>query len=245
MSISKNVFGLALGTMLLTGVQTVWAASSAVAADENTTEEVLFKIHDISPVKNREGEVVACDFRATFYNRSPYDIASANIDFVWKDKSLENVIEDEKKENAQKNNRNVNRAYSETERRTSTDVSTYMEIQNLKSYKQITLDGRVNTDRCFMLLQQVDFSVKNCSAKGESSARSSARRSNNNPCGRIFKFVSPEDAQYYMDFKEITLDEEKSKEEAQKQEKKTQTDGVYSNTVDTLNSASAIISGIK
>lgn len=247
MSISKNVFGLALGTILLAGAQTVCPVSVAMAASDDATEEVLFKIHDISPVKNRDGEVVACDFHTTFYNRSPNEINEAVVNLVWKDTSLENVINEEKNEDAQKRNRNANRAYSETERRTSTEVSTQVEISGLKSYKQVTLDNRINTDRCFMLLQQVDFSVKSCSAKGVTAAgRSNARRNNAiSPCARMFKFVSPESEQYYLDFKEITLDEEKSKDEAQKREKMSQTDSVYAKTIEALNSANNALSVIK
>lgn len=248
MSISKNVFGLALGTMLITGAQTVWAAAPAAApSSEDATEEVLFKIHDISPVKNREGEVIACDYHATFYNRSPYEINEASLGFEWKDKSLENVINDEKNDDAQKKNRNMNRAYSETERRTSKNVTTDIELSGLKPYRQTTISGRVNSDRCFLLLQEVEFSVRSCSAKGGAAeSRNSARRAGrDNPCSRMFKFVSPEDAQYYLNFKEITIDEEKSREEAQKKEKREQTNDVYSKTVDTLNSASSIIGGIK
>ena len=54
-----------------------------------------------------------------------------------------------------------------------------------------------------------------------------------------------EDAQYYLDFKEITPDEENSREEAEKQESKDEVAGTYAKTIDALNSAGSIIGGIK
>ncbi len=246
MSISKKVFSLALGAVLTANIGSAAAQQAVSAADEDKTEELLFKIHDITPVQNREGEVIACDFNTTFYNRSAYNLKEAMLDFTWKDASLESVINAEKDEDAEKKNRNRNRAYSETERRTSKDVNTMIEVPALKPYKQVTVNNRINTDRCFLLIEKVDFEVKSCTAEGLASGGRSARRaSQESPCGRLFKYVSPEDAQYYLDFKEITPDELNSREEAKKQESKNEAAGVYSKTIDAMNSAGSIIGGIK
>ena len=48
-----------------------------------------------------------------------------------------------------------------------------------------------------------------------------------------------------IDFKEITPDEENSREEAEKQESKDEVAGTYAKTIDALNSAGSIIGGIK
>lgn len=244
MSISKKVFGLALGLMLATNISSVRAQEVPADGDEN--EAMLFKIHDITPVKNREGEVIACDFNTTFYNRSTYNLKEALLEFGWKDKALGEVIAEEKEEDAAKQNRNSNRGYSETERKTSQDIDIMIEVPSIKSYKQVTVNNRINTDRCFLLIEKVTFSVKSCNAEGLANAGRSARRtSQSDACSRMFKFVSPEDAQYYLEFKEITPDEEKAKEEAIRQDSKDAANEIYSKTVDSLNSAAGIISGIK
>ena len=167
------------------------------------------------------------------------------LDFTWKDTSLEDVIKQEKEEDAEKQNRNANRAYSETERRTSKDVNIMIEVPAIKPYKQVTVNNRINTDRCFLLIEKVDFSVKSCSAEGLAGGRSARSASRRSSCSRLFKYVSPEDAQYYLDFKEITPDEENSREEAEKQESKDEVAGTYAKTIDPLNSAGSIIGGIK
>ncbi len=249
MRISTKVFSLALGAVLAANINPAWAQKADTAAnaadDEEKQEEILFKIHDIVPVQNREGEVIACDFNTTVYNRSTFTLREAVLDFTWKDTSLEDVIKAEKEEDAEKNN-NSGRAYSETERRTSQEVNVQVEVPSIKPYRQVTLNNRVNSDRCFLLIQNVEFEVQNCSAEGVASGgRSSRRGGQRNSCTKLFKYVSPESAQYYMDFKEITPDEEKAKEDAAKQASKNEVVDIYTKTVNSLNSASSIISGIK
>lgn len=41
-----------------------------------------------------------------------------------------------------------------------------IEVPAIKPYKQVTVNNRINTDRCFLLIEKVDFSVKSCSAEG-------------------------------------------------------------------------------
>ncbi len=251
MRISTKVFSLALGAVLAANISPAWAQRTDAAANaadgEEKQEEILFKIHDIVPVQNREGEVIACDFNTTVYNRSTYDLREAVLDFTWKDTSIEDVVKAEKEEDAEKNKRPGRRAHSETERRTSQEVNVQVEVSSLKPYQQVTLSNRVNSDRCFLLVQNVEFDVQNCSAEGLSSGggKGARRGRGNNSCTKLFKFVAPESAQYYMDFKEITLDEEKAKENAEKQASKDETVNIYTKTVNSLNSASSIISGIK
>ncbi len=260
MSISKKVFSLALGTLLVTSVSPVYAqravnnaankanqTAKTVTHDEaDKTEEVLFKIHNIVPVKNSENEVVACDFDTTFYNRSPYNIKEASLELKWKDTSIEDVIENEKAENKE-NKRNTGRSYSETQRRTSEDISVVIDVPAVNNYKQVTVNNRINTDRCFLLIENVDFSVSNCFAENlaGSSGRTTRRNNRSSACSRLFKYVSPEDAQYYLEFKEITPEEENTREEAEKQASKKETNDIYTKTVNSLNSASSTIMTIK
>lgn len=253
MSISKNVFGLALGTLLIAGICPAWAqrnsapAVPAAAADDDEPSEILFKIHSIEPVKNSDGEVIACDFDTTLYNRSTYELEEASLEFVWKDQSIEEVIAEEKKEDERNKERRRGRAYSETERRTSDEVSVTIDVPEIKPYRQITVNNRVNTDRCFLLIENVDYTVNNCSAQGLARGGRSTRGRGNSgaPCAKLFKFVSPEDEQYYLEFKEITPDEEKAEAEAAKQATQKQTEDIYTKAVNALNSAGSIISGIK
>lgn len=236
MSISKKVFTTALALLVATSI------SSARAEDAAQKDSaVLFKIHDIVPIKNSEGDVVACDFNTTFFNRSPILIKEATLELSWQDKTLGEVIDNEKKQDAAKNRRS--RGYSRTERNTDQNVRVTVDVPSLKSYKQATVQTRVNTDRCFLLIEKVDFNLRTCTA--DTASASARRRGGNSECNRMFRFVSPEDEQYYVEFKPVTIEEEKTQQENERLEGKSELDGLYTNTVETLGNAGSVISGIK
>ena len=250
MNISKKVFCLALGAMLSAGISPAQAQRNNKATppvNDEQESEILFKIHNIVPVENSEGEVIACDFDTTFYNRSSYNLREASLEFNWSDPSIQKVIEDEKEEDARRQDRRGSRRnYSETERRTSDGVSVMIEAPALKSYRQATVNNRINTDRCFLLLEKVNFSVSNCSADGmQSAGRGNRSRGESSVCSKLFKYVSPEDAQYYLEFKEITPDEEASQEEAKRKARKKEAADIYTRAVNALDAAGNIVSGIK
>lgn len=239
MSISKKVFTTALALMVATSI------SSAKAEDATEKDNaVLFKIHDITPVKNSEGEVVACDFNTTFYNRSPFLLREASMELSWHDTSLENVINDEKKAEAAKNGSGV-RGYSETERSSEQDVKVMIDVPTIKSYKQTTLKNRVNTDRCFLLVGNVEYTMRNCSSESQVTDNRRRRSTVNSECARLFQFVSPEDAQYYQEFKEVSVEEQDTQAENKRKEEKSELDKLYSATVETIGSTGSIVSGIK
>ncbi len=219
-----------VATFCLFGITNVFAANG---------NGILFKIHDITPVKNRDGEVIACDFKTTIYNRSTHELKSALLNLVWQDTSIEKVISDEKIAEEKKN---YGRSYSETERLTSNEITSMVDVPSIASYQQITLDSRINTDRCFLLLEDVKFSLRKCSAVGFSS---DSYGDNLGGCSNLFEYVSPKDAQYYLNFKEITPEEQNSKEEAKKKEHKEEISSSFDATVSNMNSASGIIEGIK
>ena len=240
MNIGKKVFGLALTLLVATHI------SSANAQSAQTEDALLFKIHDITPVKNNEGEVIACDFNTTVFNRSAYTLKDAELDLSWKDTTIEGVVEDEKKQDAASNRRTGGRAYSETERSTATDVSTAVSISTLRPQRQVTINSRINTDRCFLLIEDVNFNVKSCNVEGLS-ARGAGRTTGaaGSPCGRLFKFVSPADPQFYLEFKEISVDEQRAQEKVEREKSISEIDRLYRETLDALESAGSIISSIK
>ena len=239
MSISKKVFGLALSLMVVTNINTANAQ-----ADVEKEDALLFKIHDIIPVKNAEGEVIACDFGTTFYNRSSYTLKTAEIDLGWVDSSIKNVIEDEKKESARTRR---GRSVSDTERSTPVDLSTVVEVTGLRPHKQATVTTRVNTDRCFLLVENVNFNIKSCNVEGLQTRGTSRRAAAgaNDGCTRLFKYVSAEDPQYYLEFKEITVDEQNAQLAAYKKEQLSEINNMYTKAISELEAAGNVVSSIK
>ena len=57
---------------------------------------VLFKIHDVKPLRDRDGNVTDCEFGVTFYNRTNSDVNKIAMDLTWTDEVVGNVIQMEK-----------------------------------------------------------------------------------------------------------------------------------------------------
>ncbi len=67
-----------------------------VSSIDESQPAVLFKVHDIKPLKNRDGKITNCEFNITFFNRSNKNVDNATVNLTWKDEAIGNVIEDEK-----------------------------------------------------------------------------------------------------------------------------------------------------
>ena len=80
MTENKKVFLSVLG-MVMAG------CVSAANAQQSAQENILFKIHDVQPVKNADGAVVACDFDTTLYNRSNSALRAAVLNLTWTDET--------------------------------------------------------------------------------------------------------------------------------------------------------------
>ncbi len=236
MYISKVFFGVSAVLAVLTGVSSVQASE----ADTSNKEAILFKIHDIVPVKNNEGEVVSCDYKATFYNRSSVNVSGAVLDLNWHDNAIADVVEQEKQADAKANNRNINRARSVTEKTTDKDVNTSLEVPAIAPSTQVEVKSTVNTDRCFLLIEDLNYKVKSCN-----SAAVAGNGGRGGSCAGMFMYVSPKDAQYYLEFKAISVAEQKSAEESEMDKQKKQNDETYRKTMGALEAAGTIISQIK
>jgi len=235
MSISKTVFTTAFALMMATGIETV-------KAEETADNAILFKVHDVVPVKNSDSEVIACDFNTTFYNRSPLVLKEASVELIWHDASLENIINAEKKADAAQNGNG--RGYSKTERSSEQDIKVMMEVPTLKPYKQATVKERVNTDRCFLLIEKLEYALRTCNVESVTD-KNRRKRSGNNECTRLFQFVSPENPQYYQEFKEISVDEQQLQEDNKRREEQDELNSSYTAAVEAIGNTGSIISGIK
>lgn len=263
---NKKVLGAIVGVMVGTcvvnanaqniasrGIQNENMASAPVKAVKQNmkSEAILFKIHDISSLKNNEGAVVACNFSATFYNRSDKDINGATIRLNWNDKTIASVIDDELRESAAKRKLNdkdgrYTRSSSTTERVTPANVEATLEMPAIKAYKQMTLTSKLQSDRCFLLLNDVDFKVDTCSAsENQDSVAMSRGGSGNTDCVRLFQYVSAKSPAYYKEFKKVSYDEEKAAKQTEMQKNTQEINRVYSETIDALNATSGTLSRIK
>ncbi len=196
------------------GLGTALIAGGAVAAPEKEAEklgEILFKIHDVVPEKNADGKVLYCNIGATFFNRTKIDVANASLTLKWEDEVIGETIDQE--ERAEKERRRVNpngeRARYSTSSFTGKSISTSLKLPPLKAGQQVSLKTKVDTDRCFLLLNDMDINVNNCGTAGLNDKVS------RQGCNNLFSYVSPKMAEYYTDFKAVSHEEQMALEDAE------------------------------
>lgn len=200
------------------------ASFLCVGAANAADDAVLFKIHDIVPVKNADGVVTSCDLGATFYNRTANNISDISLTFVW----LDEVIADEivQEERVEKENKRANRRSSSrfsTASYNEKDVIFNLKLPPLKSYQQITLKSKVNTDRCFLLLNDMEINVNSCRiGDGKSD------------CKGLFNFISVKNPEYYTDFQIISPEEQKAKETSMQDQQKQELNATYDQALEAI-----------
>ncbi len=190
----KNMHKLFLGCL---AAGTMAFANAASAAENN----VIFKIHNIVPVKDADGLVTACEIGATFYNRTQVEISNLSLDLVWKDDVVSDAIAQE--ERAQRQELNNRRRRNGTAAYSSTDIVLNLKLPPLKPLQQVTLKSKVNTERCFLLLNEMDVNVSNCGTYATVEGAD---------CLSLMRFVSPRTPEYYSDFKPISYSEQMASE---------------------------------
>ncbi len=212
---------------------------SGVARAENELNPlangILFKIHDVVPVKNSSGLITSCDFGATFYNRTADAISDAQINLTWEDEVIDDAINYERreaKEALRSKRTNVSRYNTSTYN--TVGVSMPLRLPPLKSNQQVTLKSKINTDRCFLLMNDVDVKVVSCRIIS-SSDKKGVNSSNSKACEDLFRFVSDKNPEYYSEFKEISLEEENMREKNAFEKQKEELNAIYGDVANTLN----------
>ena len=211
-----------------------------VSAAEDT---VLFKVHDIVPVKNADGNVVSCDIGATFYNRTANEIKNASLNLVWTDEVIGEAINQEERsaKEAQRANRRNTPRYN-TASYTDKSIVLKLRLPPLKSYQQITLKSKVNTNRCFLLLNDMEIDVLNCgNSSGDKNTKSPSFVQSN--CDGLFTYISPASPEYYYDFQAISVAEQTAQEDTLLQSKKDALNSAYQDALKQLDEVNKTLDG--
>ena len=231
---------------------------SSIASGENI---VLFKIHDVVPLKNDEGIGTDCEFSFTLYNRSPKNIDDVKMNLSWLDDGISAVIDEEDKQSIEDtiadtkykdylNADKIKAKQPKTENFVSRKLTTSIVLPLIKPFRQISLKSKIKSDRCFLLLNDLNFSFDTCSVSEDKSDKSARDRSFssavsvNNACVSLFKFVSPRDPEYYREFQKVSFNEEATKRE---ETIKKDIDGLqkdYDSMISTLDEASSVLNVI-
>ena len=237
-------------TVLLAGVMSLTAVG-VQAADSS----VMFKIHDIKPVKNSDNLVESCEFSTTFYNNSRVTVSNVSLDLVWKDTVVEGTIAEEKKEATTFRGRRVDntpsyRRGAGTDAFTTVELTAPISLPPLAPGKQITVKNSVKSDRCFLMLENVEINIKSCRttgsdpALGANGAQIGVSTSVSENCNGLFKYYSPKDPEFYTDFKPISYDEEAQQERAKVNRDKEEVEDMHEKALSAVRRAGEVVESI-
>ena len=272
--LNKVLFGVGFSVLFLGATGTSAQLSSIDAKDVSTFETgpsinpvfvdkpqvILFKIHDIKPVVDEEGEVKSCEYTATFYNRTPVNIRQAKIQLGWTDEvserySIDNTSFDEQNEQENQNKDAEERKEPEAQKQSSAgeNLGTFREtlsIPALGSLKQVSVQGQVKTDKCFALFDNIKFNVTSCSILGQDTAidtrrgRVDADKDQLN-CASLFAYVNSKHPEYYSEFKKISYEEQIEHEKTVEEKEKEVIQTIGKNISKNLNDTDSVLDEIK
>lgn len=214
----------------------------AVSAATNVfANEVIYKVHDINPVKE-DSEVVSCDFSVTFFNRTSEIVSGLSLDIAWLDEVIDEKIKEEKKEPTrdESGKKSGFSGRSQTEKFTSKTISTNLSVPPLPPQKQISLKATIKSDRCFLLMDNPILKVNSCKFGKKENVDSKA-----GACNNLFVYISPEKGDYYSEFKPISYDDEKKEIEKKNESEKQEMDALYNNAISSVKRISETLETMK
>ena len=208
-------------------------ATIANAEPETTTsapaEVVLFKIHDIVPEKDADGKVLYCNIGATFFNRTKSDLANVAMNLVWEDEVISDTIEQEERSLREQRRANPRAATSRypTSALNDRTITMSLRLPPIKMNQQVSLKAKVSTERCFLLLNDMEINISNC---GNIDGATKGSRD----CNNLFRYISPKMPEYYQEFKEKSLEEETAEEDSLLDTTKKEMEESYNETIQAI-----------
>ena len=232
-------------TVLLSALAFVMAGCITVPSVQAADDVVLFKIHDVTPIKNNDGNLVGCDYNATFYNRSNYSLKSANLNFVWFDDTISELADQEQKKQEKQNarsSRNRRNTSNVAESSSVSSVSSSITLSDLEPFKQKTVHAKLSSDRCFLLMGDVSLAATDCDI---TSANNASPFQGSQGCNGFFRIVSSTNPEYYSEFKAVTPQDEHLQQENARVEQRNKINQAYGDTLAQFKKVSEALSAIK
>ncbi|MBQ8482079.1 MAG: hypothetical protein IJ532_06050 [Alphaproteobacteria bacterium] len=209
--------GLAFGIVL--------ASTTAVKADEATSrgDGIIFRIENIKPLVNEEGVTSQCEFYVTVYNRMDKEVKEAELSLSWTDNiSSKYKFADNKLQ------------IEEDAKKAKFVVSKTVALKNITPHQQKSFKEVVDTDKCFLLFDRVDYKITTCYADGDEIKMKNNKRTGNGSCTGKFDYINSQNPEYYSEFKDIP---ESSLQEMVQEQDKANTnaiDDLYKSTIENM-----------
>lgn len=223
------------GTALL---MVSFVASSVSAAEKkeasSETGAIIFRIENIKPIADKDGLINKCNFVVTAFNRMDKGVREAKLNLNWQDNiSSKYAIEGQKIK--------INSGDDAT-----TVVSAEMKMNDIAPHSQKSFEGSVNTDKCFLLFDNLQYDVVSCSTDGEKvEMKNSKIISKGNGCSNNFDYIDSKNPEYYSEFKDVpeSVITQQAEDEKVKEVEKINKD--YNDILGSFNKISSTLAEIK
>ena len=228
-------WGLAIAMVMGTAVSAD-AAPSRRGRKTDTSEAgtVIFRIENIEPIRNKEGLIDKCSFILTAFNRMDKPIREAEMQLNWVDK-ISNRYDIQ-------NDQVIALEDAEVSDVVASKIITLSSVQ---PHRQKSFSAEVNTDKCFLLLDNLEYHVNFCFLEGEKMEMKDSKLIGTGSCSGNFNYISSKNSEYYSEFKDLPesvlekqAEEEKKNEIAKVTEK-------YNSTMSELKAISETLDRIK
>lgn len=240
-------------TALVLGASLFLNSTFANAAVETETKKdpstrpdaVIFKIHDIVPISDN-GVVTGCDYSVTLYNRTSINFRTFTLNLDWKDvvderfkfdKYAEAVLGADIVKEQQK--------YFENQQKDK-PLHASITVSAFGANKQVSLKSHIDNEKCYLLLNNVDYTVTPCDIARSLDVASNLNASvKDNNCTQLFQFVGTQNPEYFGKFKPISATEEALASNAAESKELSDIDVVIGKIVENMGTSDNALADIK
>ena len=145
------------------------------------------------------------------------------------------------------NNVRRGRSLRDNEEKLGTIV-TSVDMPSLGSYKQASVKASVKTEKCFLLLDNLNYQVGACTMLGQGEDLHSSRRSkatkDDASCANLFEYVDSKNPEYYDEFKNISFSEQERLLSEEKKHDTSDIESVYKEAIKNFEKAESVLGNI-
>ncbi|MBQ7633429.1 MAG: hypothetical protein IJS88_04880 [Alphaproteobacteria bacterium] len=186
--------GLTFGLALCLSTASFAAEQGKEKEIEKTSDAdaILFRIENIKPLTNEDGLTDRCSFLVTVYNRMEKKVDKIDMDFRWMDaiEKKYQIVDDSV--------RVVNDI-----RDAETYIIKHIELEDVFPHQQKSFAEEVETDKCFLLLDQLEYKVNDCIAEGDKIEMKNNKKTSRGSCVDRFNYINSKNPEYYSEFKDV------------------------------------------
>ncbi len=181
------------------------ANAQKVEAPTTRNDAVIFKIHDVVPT-TKEGIVTGCDFTVTLYNRTSINFRNFTLNLKWNDSVDETFDFDKYVKSVLGTDTSKQEEAILGDEGRKQSLATNLTISAFGSNKQISINSHLNNEKCYLLLNNVTYTVAPCDIARTSNSTEKTGFSGKE-CTPLFQLVDTSNPEYFGEFKNISATE--------------------------------------